>query len=126
MHTFQFNLKIYAPNGIYIVNFSKSIVFFLLMITLLKYQNVCCSIWHFSGYYEHHRGLCAIFLIKKRCSDRQLKRNGFMFDLKSVFLLPPTFPGQQRLIEQSQRSVTDINLGNFKHCYFHSISFKAT
>lgn len=24
-----------------------------------------------------------------------------------------------------QRSVTDINLGDFKHCYFHSISFKA-
>lgn len=71
-------------------------------------------------------GACVpYFLIKKRCSDRQLKRNGFMFDLKSVFLFPPTCPGQQRLIEQSQRSVTDINLGNFKHCYFHSISFKA-
>lgn len=43
-------------------------------------------------------GACVpYFLIKKRCSDRQLKRNGFMFDLKSVFLFPPTCPGQQQL-----------------------------
>lgn len=47
-----------------------------------------------------------------------------MFNLKLLFLFTPTCSGQQQLIEQRQRSVTDINWSDFKHCYFHSISSK--
>lgn len=43
-----------------------------------------------------------------------------MFYLKSAFLFPPTYAEQLWLQGQSQKSVTDINLGNFKHCYFPS------